>query len=207
MFVLHVKKPHSDFETVPRVFLVVLGGKIIGTAFVFQTQDSRTYVVSWFSEKQSTCRMIVKTASGLIVHSITLGHNNRAVGTSAEESTQNFVAETIPEEFCDRVLKFKAVPPNGDQTATKLFMVSRKIEHGCNDKLTGVLIAKTSKICQVERRKDGSYSRSGGFKSHPLGAPLVNGNDELVGMVKAFEKENGVVSVLGVKELENPLKI
>ena len=48
---------------------------------------------------------------------------------------------------------------------------------------------------------------SGGFKSHPLGAPLVNGNDELVGMFTAFEKENGVVSVLGVKELENLLKI
>ena len=157
MFVLHVKKPHSDFETVPRVFPVVLGGKIIGTAFVFQTQDSRSYVV--LCQKQSTCRMIVKTASGLSVHSITLGHNNRAIDTSAEESTQNFVVITIPEELCGRVLKFKAVPPNGDQTATKLFMVSRKIEHGCNDKLTGVLIAKTSKICQVERRKDGSYSR------------------------------------------------
>ena len=100
-------------------------------------------------------------------------------------------------------LKFKAVPHNGDQTVTVLFMVSRRIEHGC----TGVLTAKTSKICLVERFEDENYVRRGGFKSCPLGAPLVNGNDELVGMVTAFEKENGLVSVLGVKELENLLKI
>ena len=188
-----------------RVYPVVLAEKVIGNAFVFQTQDSRSYVVSWFSEKQSTCRMIVKTASGLNVKSITLGHNNRAVGTSADESTKNFVAETIPEEFCDRVLKFKAVSPNGDQTARTLFMVSRKIAHGCNDKLTGVLTTKTSKICPVERREDGNYVRRGGFKSCPVGAPLVNGNDELVGMVTAFQED--VVSVLSVKEIENLLKI
>ena len=208
MSVLNGKTPDKKFEIVPRVFPVVLSGKIISTAFVVETQDSRSYIVSWFSEKQSTCRMIVWTASGPSVHSITLGHNSRAVGTSAEESTQNFVAETIPEELCDRVLKFKAVPPNGDQTATKLFMVSRKIEHCCNVKLTGVLTMRTSKICQVVRREDGSYVRSDarGFKSCPLGAPLVNcRNDELVGMVTAFEKN--VVSMLSVKEMENLLEI
>ena len=101
VFALQLKKPDPKFETVPRVFPVVLAEKIIGNAFVFQTQDSRSYVVSWFSEKQPTCRMIVQTARGLSVHSITLGHNNRAVGTSAGESSVNFVAETIPEEFCD----------------------------------------------------------------------------------------------------------
>ena len=203
LFALRLKKPDPKFEMVPRVYPVVLAEKVIGTAFVFQTQDSRSYVVSWFSEKQSTCRMIVQTATGQRVHSITLGHNNRAIGISADESTQNFVAETFPETFCDGVLKFKAVPPNGDQTVTKLFMVSRKIAHGCNDRLAGVLTTKASKICPVMRRKDGSYVRSGGFKSCPLGAPLVNGNDELVGMVTAFQED--VISVLSVKEIENLL--
>lgn len=204
VFTLQIKKPDPNFEKVPRVFPVVLVGKVIGSAFVFQTQDSRSYIVSWSSVKQSTCRMIVRLVSGLNVHSITLRHNNRAVGNSAEESVKNFVAEAIPEEICGRTPKFKVVPPNGIQTASKLFMVSRRVAHGC-DGSKGVLITRTSKICPVVSREDGSYLRSGGFKSCPLGAPLVNDNDELVGMVTAFQED--VVSVLSVREMENLLKI
>lgn len=189
------------------MFPVVLKREIIGTAFVFQTQDSRSYVVSWSSEKQSTCRTIVKMGSSLDVHSITLLRH-----VAKEESTLNLMTEALPGQYGDRVEKFQACPSNDDQAGNILLMVSRRAAHGCNDELTGMLTTKTSKICKVERREDGSYVRCGRlnrlrkrFKSYHVGAPLLNENEELVGMVKRFERDT--IFVLSVRELENLLKI
>ena len=212
MFVCRLKNESDpEFNWDPLVFPVVVDRKIIGTAFVFQTKDSRSYVVSWSSEEESTCRMIVNSmvnnASAPKVYNITLRHKHPAGATVAGGSSQDLAIGTVPEQYSGNVSSFKTVPSDGDRTGSKLYMVSRRAVHGCENRLMGLLPTRTSKICPVKRREDGSYVRRRGksFKSFPLGAPLVNDKDELVGVVTAFEKKL-VSGILSVTELENILK-
>ena len=212
MFACRLKnKSDPEFNWDPLVFPVVVDRKIIGTAFVFQTEDSRSYVVSWSLEEESTCRMIVNildnNASAPKVYSITLRHKHHAGATVAEVSSQNLAIGTVLEQHSGNVSPFKAGPSDGDRTGSKLYMVSRRAVHGCGNGLMGLLPTRTSKICQVKNLENDSYIRRRGrsFKSFPLGPPLVNDKDELVGVVTAFEKEV-VTGILSVAELENLLK-
>ena len=212
MLVCRLKyKSKPKYERDPSVFPVVIDRKMIGTAFVFQTKDSRNYVVSWSLEEMSTCRMIVNmmvnNASARKVYSITLRHKHHAGATVAEGSSQNLAIGTVSNQHSGNVSVFKAVPSDGDQTGSKFYMASCRAVHGCGNRLRGLLPTRTSKICSVKKDEDGSYVRlgDGRFKSFPLGAPLVNDKDELVGVITAFKKK--VVSgILSVTELENILK-
>lgn len=193
------------FEKYPSVFPVVVGRMIIGTAFVFQTQDSGSFVVSWSSQDQSTCRMIVNRNNKIEVHSITLRHKDPAGATVAGGSSQNLRTQTLP-KLPGGVQPFEAVPSDGDQTGSMFYMAARRTVHGCNNK-NGMLPTRTSKICKVKRCEDGSYVRRRGrrFKSFPLGAPLVNDKNQLVGVITAVKKK-WVTGVLSVTELENLVK-
>jgi hypothetical protein len=171
----------------------------VGTAFVFKIDESKSRVISWARPacEQPTCRMVVdRNPNGkegiYTVHSISL----RPV---RDDRVNGLLFGTLSEEMCNSVPKFEAAPSGN--TGSQLFMVSRHTKcGGC----PGLIISKMSKRCPVEN-KNNVYARKSGrcFKSFPIGAPLVNGEDKLVAVVTGFKDKK--LTVLGVDNLSNVL--
>jgi hypothetical protein len=176
---------HDDFESEPRVFPVVSGKKIVGTAFVFKVSDSKSCVISWSACKQATCKMFVKGNGNKTtgtVHSILL----KRVRDDMDNDT-GLLHATLPEE-CDSVPNFEAAEaPRNTKTGSLLFMAARRGRCECSLCL-GLIGKRMSKTCDVKSKNVGYVRKSGGsFRSHPLGAPLVNGEGKLVAVVTEFE--------------------
>ena len=188
-----LEEPHEKFETEPRVFPLVSGKAMVGTAFVFKDGNSKSRVVSWSSKPEPICITIVKRGCRKQVRSIPL----RKVGNS------NLLTGIVPEEMCNSFPEFEAATPT-DTTGKKikLFMASRRVVCGF---CYGMLITRASKICPLEKLSDGTYVRKRGrvFKSFPLGAPVVDCADKLIGIVTGCEKNK--VTVLGIQDLQSEL--
>ena len=191
-FIKVLEKPDSEFETEPRVFPLLSGDVIVGTAFILKDRNSKSHVVSWSSKPEPTCITIVKRGGRKHVRTIPL----RKVGNS------NLFTGIVPEEICNSVPKFKAATPNTTGKKVKLFMTSRRVVCGfCN----GLLMTRLSKICPLEKLSDDKYvrKRGGKFKSFPLGAPVVDRGNKLVGIVTGSEKNK--VTVLGIQDILSKL--
>jgi hypothetical protein len=168
------------------VFPVVSGKNIVGTAFVFKVSDSKSCLISWSACKQATCQMIVEDNGNKTtgtVHSISL---NRVRDDMANNN--GLLHLTLPEGMCNSVPEFEAAgAPRNTGTGTRLFMAARPNRCRCSLCL-GLIESRMSKICDIKNKNVGYVRKSGGrFKSHPLGAPLVNGEDKLVAVVTEFE--------------------
>ena len=176
--------PHKDFELEPRVFPLVSRNVIVGTAFIFKDRNSKSHVVSW-SSKPQPCTTVVKGDDRKEIHTIPL----HKVGNS------DLLTENVPEDMCSSVPEFKAARSNTE--VEKLFMASRRCACGCQ----GLLMSRLSKICPLKKLSDATYVRKRGrvFKSFPLGAPVVDCEDKLVGIVTGSKKNK--VTVLGIQDL------
>ena len=195
-FVIKVlEKPDSEFEQKPRVFpLVSARNVIVGTAFILKDVNSKSHVVSWSSKPQPTCITIFKRGGSKHVRIIRL----RKMGNS------NLLTGNVPEEMCNSVPKFEAVTSN--TTGIQLFMASRRVPCGyCNN---GLLMTRLSKICPLKKDSDDTYvrKRDGEFKSFPVGAPVVDCEDKLVGIVTGITgSKKNKVTVLGVQDFLSKL--
>ena len=169
---------------------------IVGTAFIFKDRNSKSHVISWSSKPQPTCITIVKRDDRKEVRTIPL----RKVGNS------DLLTENVPEDMSKNVPKFEAARSNTE--VEKLFMVSPRCVCGCQ----GLLMSRLSKICPLKKLSDATYvrKRRGVFKNinfpfgrvyknFPLGAPVVDCEDKLVGIVTDSEKNK--VTVLGIQDL------
>ena len=161
------------------------GSVIVGTAFIFKDRNSKSHLVSWSSKPQPTCITIVKRDGRKEVRTIPL----RKVGNS------DLLTENVPEDMCNSVPEFKAARSN--TIVEKLLMASPRCACGCQ----GLLMSRLSKICPLKKLSDATYVRKRGrvFKSFPLGAPVVDCKDKLVGIVTDSEKNK--VTVLGIQDL------
>ena len=185
IFTRSLGRPDCKFEREPRVFPLVSGNVIVGTAFIIKDHNSKSHVVSWSSKPQPTCITVVKGDDRKEIRTIPL----RKVGNS------DLLTENVPEDMCSSVPEFKAARSNTE--VEKLFMASRRCACGCQ----GLLMSRLSKICPLKKLSDATYVRRRGrvFKSFPLGAPVVDCEDKLVGIVTGSEKNK--VTVLGIQDL------
>ena len=179
--------PVSEFEPEPRVFPLVSGNVFVGTAFILKVPNSKSHVVSWSSKPQPSCIMIVKRGGRKEVYTVPL----RKMGNN------NLLTGIVPEEMCDSVPGFEAATSKTTEKKCELFMASRRgVCGGCH----GLLMARLSKICHLEKLLYSAYVRKRGrvFKSFPLGAPVVDRENKLVGVVTGSEKNQ--VAVLSIKD-------
>ena len=103
----------------------------------------------------------------------------------------------VPEEMCNSFPGFEAATSKATEKKFELFMASRRgVCGGCH----GLLMTRLSKICPLEKVFDGTYVRKRGrvFKSFPLGAPVVDCGNKLIGIVTGSEKNQ--VAVLGIQD-------
>ena len=188
------EKPDNEFEIEPRVF-PVMSDAIVGAAFIFKDSNSRSHVVSWSSEPQATCiatfvRDDEREFCRISLHKL---------------DNSDLLTGDVPEEVGNSVHAFEAAPTNTKaKKKVKLFMTSRLVVcPSCR----GMFIKRVSKICPVRKLSDTIYVRrgflAGRFKSFPLGAPVVDGDDKLVGIVTCYNKKK--VTVLGSQELNTLL--
>ena len=94
----------------------------------------------------------------------------------------------VAEELSKSVHAFEAAPTNTKaKKKVKLFMTSRlAVCPSCR----GMLIKRVSIICSLQKQTDtATYVRRGTFKSFPLGAPVVDGDDKLVGIVTDYDED------------------
>ena len=187
------EKPDNEFEIEPRVFPVV-SDAIVGAAFIFKDSNSRSHVVSWSSEPQATCittfvRDDEREFCRISLHKL---------------DNSDLLTGDVPEEVCNSVHAFEAAPTDTTAKEVKLFMCSRLVVCPSCD---GMFIKRVSKICPLRKLSDTTYVRrgflAGRFKSFPLGAPVVDGEDKLVGIVTGYDKDK--VTVLGSQELNRLL--
>ena len=194
--VMALEQPHrrSEFELEPRVFPLVSSNVIVGTAFILKDRNSKSHVVSWSSKPQPTCITIVKRGDSKHVHTISL----RKVGNS------NLLTGNVPEEMCNSVPEFEAATPNMTGKEIQLFMTSRRAACGFCD---GLVMAKLSKICPLEKLSDDTYvrKRGGQFKSFPVGAPVVHDVNMVVGIVTGTGSKKNKVTVLGIQDVISEL--
>ena len=188
------EKPDNEFEIEPRVFPLV-SDAIVGTAFIFKDSNSRSHVVSWSSEPQATCittfvRDDEREFCRIPLHKL---------------DNSDLLTGDVPEEVCNSVHAFEAAPTDTKaKQKVKLFMCSRLVVcPSCR----GMFIKRVSKICPLRKLSDTIYVRrgflAGRFKSFPLGAPVVDGEDKLVGIVTSYKKKK--VTVRGSQELNRLL--
>ena len=187
------EKPDNEFEIEPRVFPLV-SDAIVGTAFIFKDSNSRNHVVSWSSEPQATCITTFVRDKKRKFRDIPLHKLNNS----------DLLTGDVPEEVCNSVHAFEAAPTNTTAKEVKLFMCSRLVVCPSCD---GMFIKRVSKICPLRKLSDTTYVRrgflAGTFKSFPLGAPVVDGRDKLVGIVTSYDDDK--VTVLGSQELNRLL--
>jgi hypothetical protein len=182
-----VNEPNSKFQDIPSIFPLVSSGSMVGTAFVFKDHDSRSHVISWSNCEQPTCQM-------------TVNGNIRSIPLQ-RVSDNDLLVGTLPEEMCNNVPKFEAAPLDIEGTGTTFYMASRCTICSCSR----LIISRLSKICPVSVTKcQNAYVRKswlffGRIKSKPLGAPLVNCDGKLVGVVKEFKGNE--VTVLTIDDL------
>ena len=183
------EKPDNEFEIEPRVFPLV-SDAIVGTAFIFKDSNSRGHVVSWSSEPQATC-----------ITTFVRDNEREFCRISLHKlDNSDLLTGDVPEEVCNSVHAFEAAPTNTTAKKVKLFMTSRlAVCPSCR----GMFIKRVSKVCPLQRQTDTTYVRRGRFKSFPLGAPVVDGDDKLVGIVTDYDDDK--VTVLGSQELNRLL--
>ena len=107
--------------------------------------------------------------------------------------------------MCNSVPKFEAATPNTTGKEIQLFMASRRVACGFCD---GLLMTRLSKICPLKKHWDDTYvrKRGGEFKSFPVGAPVVDCEDKLVGVVTGITgSKKNKVKVLGVQDFLSKL--
>ena len=187
--------PETEFEIEPRVFPLVSDAIVPGTAFIFKDSNLRSHVVSWSSEPQATCIMTFVRDKKRKFCRISLH----------KQDNSDLLTGDVPEEVCNSVHAFEAAPTNATaKEKVKLFMCSRLVVCPSCD---GMFIKRVSKICPLRKRSDTVYVRrgflAGTFKSFLLGAPVVDGDDKLVGIVTSYKKKE--VTVLGSQELNRLL--
>ena len=183
--------PETEFEIEPRVFPLVSDAIVPGTAFIFKDSNLRSHVVSWSSEPQATCIMTFVRDKKRKFCRISLH----------KQDNSDLLTGDVPEEVCNSVHAFEAAPTNTTaKEKVKLFMCSRLVVcPSCR----GMFIKRVSKIIPLQKKTDTTYVRSGTFESFPLGAPVVDGEDKLVGIVTSYKKKK--VTVLGSQELNRLL--
>ena len=187
--------PENEFEIEPRVFPLVSDAIVQGTAFIFKDSNLRSHVVSWSSKPQATCITIFvrdkkRKFCGIPLH---------------KQDNSDLLTGDVPEEVCNSVHAFEAAPTNTTaKEKVKLFMCSRYV--ACTA-CRGMFMKRVSKICPLRKRSDTTYVRrgflAGTFESYPLGAPVVDGDDKLVGIVTGYDKKE--VKVLDSQELNRLL--
>ena len=188
------EKPDNEFEIEPRVFPLV-SDAIVGAAFIFKDSNLKSHVVSWSSEPQATCITTFVRDDEIEFCRISLHKLDNS----------NLLTGDVPEEVCSLTafMRLKQLQPTR-RKKVRLFMTSRLVVcPSCR----GMFIKRVSKICPLRKRSDTIYVRrgflAGRFKSFPLGAPVVNGEDKLVGIVTSYKKKK--VTVLGSQELNTLL--
>ena len=171
------------------------GNVIVGTAFILKDVNSKSHVVSWSSKPQPTCITIVKRGGSKDVRTIPV----------RKMENSNLLTGNVPEEICNSVPKFEAATPNTTGKGIQLFMASCRVVCGF---CYGLLMTRLSKICPLKKHWDDTYvrKRGGEFKSFPVGAPVVNCEDKLVGIVTGITgSKKNKVKVLGVQDFLSKL--
>ena len=167
------------------------GGNLVGTCFVWNTRRSNCFVISpSFEGKDCTCLIPVKEGNERKLFKI---------GLNRGKEGEDFVATAVPDD--PRVPNFVESSDIGD-VGRQIYMVSGKARCNRCDKFQTKFI---SKFCQVEKGTKYSYNYKkigGGFKDFPYGAPVVNDEKQVVGIVKSYQ-ENGIYfEIVDIKKLK-----
>ena len=169
------------------------GDNLVGTCFVWNTRRNNCFVISRsFEGKDCTCLIPVKEGNERKLFEIRLNRGKKG---------EDFVATALPPDD-HRVPNFVESSEIGD-VGRQIYMVSRKARCKKCDKFQTKFI---SKFYRVEKGTKYSYNykkiQGDGFKDFPFGAPVVNDEKQVVGIVKSYQ-ENGIYfEVVDIKKLK-----